>query len=311
MIVIEFPGSQAFSIFSLPFLFYGLASEDPHKHLKKFYVVCSTMRPHGFLEDYIKMKAFSFSLDREGLMLMDTSMIDVASSGALMDKTPTITKNLIFSMVGNTRQFGLRRPTPSGRVNEVTVVNNQRLENKIVELTSLVRQLEIGQHHTSPPARVCDICTSVEHLTDVCSTLQATKPNSVEFAKMISGQQYRQPQKKYSNQRDEISVAIDAGVKVTKVIEVVELLEVVKISKPSYLGGSRKIKRRSTTYSFRLNIIRYPSLSKGPCVVCLCATLVYAHVVVSFNMLEDSASRIVHKSVGQSTDWSNSSQVDH
>ena len=25
--------------------FYGLVGEDPHKHLKKFYVVCSSMKP--------------------------------------------------------------------------------------------------------------------------------------------------------------------------------------------------------------------------------------------------------------------------
>ncbi|RDX87718.1 hypothetical protein CR513_30777, partial [Mucuna pruriens] len=43
--------------------FHGLAGEDPHKHLKKFHVVCSTMRPQGISEDYIKMKAFPFSLD--------------------------------------------------------------------------------------------------------------------------------------------------------------------------------------------------------------------------------------------------------
>ncbi|RDX99218.1 hypothetical protein CR513_17765, partial [Mucuna pruriens] len=43
--------------------FHGLAGEDPHKHLKEFHVVCSTMRLQGILEDYIKMKAFSFSLD--------------------------------------------------------------------------------------------------------------------------------------------------------------------------------------------------------------------------------------------------------
>ncbi|RDX88067.1 hypothetical protein CR513_30391, partial [Mucuna pruriens] len=43
--------------------FYGLAGEDPHKHLKDFHLVCSTMRPQGILEDYIKMKAFPFSLD--------------------------------------------------------------------------------------------------------------------------------------------------------------------------------------------------------------------------------------------------------
>ncbi|RDX61488.1 hypothetical protein CR513_60280, partial [Mucuna pruriens] len=41
--------------------FHGLA--DPHKHLKEFHVVCSTMRLQGISEDYIKMKAFSFSLD--------------------------------------------------------------------------------------------------------------------------------------------------------------------------------------------------------------------------------------------------------
>ncbi|RDY05045.1 hypothetical protein CR513_11167, partial [Mucuna pruriens] len=27
--------------------FHGLAGEDPHKHLKEFHVVCSTMRPQG------------------------------------------------------------------------------------------------------------------------------------------------------------------------------------------------------------------------------------------------------------------------
>ncbi|RDX94459.1 hypothetical protein CR513_23155, partial [Mucuna pruriens] len=49
-------------IYLLP-KFHGLAGEDPHKHLKEFHVVCSTMRPQGILEDYIKMKVFPFSLD--------------------------------------------------------------------------------------------------------------------------------------------------------------------------------------------------------------------------------------------------------
>ncbi|RDX81557.1 hypothetical protein CR513_37747, partial [Mucuna pruriens] len=44
--------------------FHGLAGEDPYKHSKEFHVVCSTMRPQGILEDYIKMKDFLFSLDR-------------------------------------------------------------------------------------------------------------------------------------------------------------------------------------------------------------------------------------------------------
>ncbi|RDX70694.1 hypothetical protein CR513_50040, partial [Mucuna pruriens] len=39
------------------------SGKDPHKHLKEFHVVCFTMRPQGISEDYIKMKAFPFSLD--------------------------------------------------------------------------------------------------------------------------------------------------------------------------------------------------------------------------------------------------------
>ncbi|RDX72755.1 hypothetical protein CR513_47713, partial [Mucuna pruriens] len=43
---------------------YELKSgEDPHKHLKELHVVCSTIKPQGIPEDYIKMKAFPFSLD--------------------------------------------------------------------------------------------------------------------------------------------------------------------------------------------------------------------------------------------------------
>ncbi|RDX65427.1 hypothetical protein CR513_55912, partial [Mucuna pruriens] len=43
--------------------FHGLVGEDPHKHLKEFHVIYSTMRLQGILKDYIKIKAFPFSLD--------------------------------------------------------------------------------------------------------------------------------------------------------------------------------------------------------------------------------------------------------
>ncbi|RDY01847.1 hypothetical protein CR513_14776, partial [Mucuna pruriens] len=115
----------------------------------------------------------------EGLVLMDKSIIDAASGATLMDKTPTTTRNLISNMTSNTYQFGVRRSTTSKVVNEVVVVDNQRLENKIIELTSLVRQLAIGQHHTTPLTKACGICTSTEHPTNACPTLQETKPNSV------------------------------------------------------------------------------------------------------------------------------------
>ncbi|RDY13734.1 hypothetical protein CR513_01289, partial [Mucuna pruriens] len=107
----------------------------------------------------------------ERLMLMDRSMIDVASSGAVMDKTLVAAKNLISNMANNS----VRGPATFKVVNEVVAIDNQRLENKITKLTSLVRQLP---------------------------TLQEIEPNSAEVPTMMDGQQYRQPRDQYSNLRN-------------------------------------------------------------------------------------------------------------
>jgi hypothetical protein len=42
--------------------FNGLAREDPHTHLKEFYMVCVGMKPNGVDEEQVKLKAFPFSL---------------------------------------------------------------------------------------------------------------------------------------------------------------------------------------------------------------------------------------------------------
>ncbi|RDY01401.1 hypothetical protein CR513_15278, partial [Mucuna pruriens] len=238
--------------------FHGLAGEGPHKHLKEFHVVCSTMRLQGILENYIKIKTFPFSLDRaakdwlylqpalfntwgeikrtflekflptsrtvtilkgicgiqqhagetlhaywerfntlcamcphhqineqlliqyfyEGLMMMDRSMIDAASGGALMDKTPAATRGAIMNKI----------------VNEVGTIDNLRLENQLIELTLLVRQLAVSQHQQIPLVKICGICTSAEHPTDMCPTLQETKSDNAKIIGAIGGNQYgRQP----------------------------------------------------------------------------------------------------------------------
>ena len=233
--------------------FHGLAGEDPHKHLKEFHVVCSTMKPHGIAEDHIKLRAFPFSLDGaakdwlyylqpasiaswndmkrlflekffpasraaairkdicgirqmtgetlheywerfkklcascphhqisdqlliqyyyEGLLPMDRSMVDAASGGALVDKTPAAARDLIANMAANAQQFGTRVITSTRGVNEVHVshADQQRMEHRIDELTSLVRQLAMGQHQTPVVVRVCSICYSSSHPTDLCHT---------------------------------------------------------------------------------------------------------------------------------------------
>ncbi|RDX97045.1 hypothetical protein CR513_20228, partial [Mucuna pruriens] len=79
-------------------------------------------------------------------------------------------------------------------VNEIDVVDNLRLENQLTKLTSLVRQLVVGQHQPNIAARVCDICTSMEHPTDMCPTFQETESDQAESVEEISGYQYgKQP----------------------------------------------------------------------------------------------------------------------
>ncbi|XP_028098230.1 uncharacterized protein LOC114297954 [Camellia sinensis] len=39
-----------------------IAGEDPHKHLKKLHVVCTSIKPTGVTEEQIKLRAFPFSL---------------------------------------------------------------------------------------------------------------------------------------------------------------------------------------------------------------------------------------------------------
>ncbi|RDX84714.1 hypothetical protein CR513_34187, partial [Mucuna pruriens] len=78
--------------------------------------------------------------------------------------------------------------------NEISIASNQRLENQLTELTSLVRQLAVGQHQPAMAAKVCAICTSVEHPTDICPTLQETKSDQPENVGTIVGFQYgKQP----------------------------------------------------------------------------------------------------------------------
>ncbi|RDX83813.1 hypothetical protein CR513_35223, partial [Mucuna pruriens] len=121
----------------------------------------------------------------EGLLMMDRSMIDATSGGALMDKTPAVVRHLIFNLAG---------PSQSQMVNEIGAASNLRMENQLSELTYLVRQLAIGQHQPNLAAKVCGICTSIEHPTNVCPMLQETESDQPESVGAICAYQYgKQP----------------------------------------------------------------------------------------------------------------------
>jgi len=63
--------------------------------------------PHHQITDQLLIQYFY-----EGLLPSDRSIADVASGGALVNKTPTEAKELINNMAQNTQQFGTReKPT--------------------------------------------------------------------------------------------------------------------------------------------------------------------------------------------------------
>ncbi|XP_027156215.1 uncharacterized protein LOC113756986, partial [Coffea eugenioides] len=191
--------------------FHGLPGEDPHKHLKEFHVVCSTMKPQGVTEEQIKLRAFPFSLADKakdwlyylpsGSISTWTDMkkhflekffpasraasirkdicgirqfngetlheywerfkriIDAASGGSLVNKTPTEARNLISSMAANAQQFGDRQDNTTRRVNELAIGQMQQL-------------------------KTCGICYGSSHPTDMCPTLQddsTEQANAVGF----------------------------------------------------------------------------------------------------------------------------------
>ncbi|KAF1898764.1 hypothetical protein Lal_00000666 [Lupinus albus] len=105
---------------------------------------------------------------------MDRSIIDTSSGGALGDMTPFEARCLIEKMASNSQQFNAW----SGDAIVVRGVHDvgtnaprqDKLETKIDSLTTLITQLAINQQKSSR-ARVCGICTSTDHYTDVFPSL--------------------------------------------------------------------------------------------------------------------------------------------
>jgi len=120
-------------------------------------------------------------------MRTDRSIIDAASGGALVDKTPEAARQLISNMAANSKQFGTRGDFANKRVNEVSISN---LENKVNDLTSLVRSLACGNVQQ---VKVCSICSLQGHTSDMCPTMQ----DYIEQVYVVDGGFNGQSQRKY------------------------------------------------------------------------------------------------------------------
>ncbi|XP_073131455.1 uncharacterized protein [Henckelia pumila] len=249
--------------------FHGLTSEDPHKYLMEFHMVCTSMKPHGVTEEKIQLRAFPFSFKsaakdwlyylpsgsittwtemkriflekyfpasraanirkeiygikqfmgeslheywerfkkscasfsqhqisenlliqyfHECLLPHDRNMLDAASGEVFVDKTPQAAMNLIENMAANSQKFGTNKSYHTPRQNNE--VNVSSLEQQLIELTFLVRQMAVGNGQT---AKAYGICTAMEHATDMFPTLQEGSIEQVNAAGGFPGP----PQQKY------------------------------------------------------------------------------------------------------------------
>ena len=97
-------------------------------------------------------------------------MVDAASGGAFVDKTPEAARTLMSTMAANSQQFGARREPLIRKVNEV---GSSTMEREMADLKSLVKQLIANQGKV---ANVCGICSFTRHATNACPTLQEEEP---------------------------------------------------------------------------------------------------------------------------------------
>ncbi|XP_010244533.1 PREDICTED: uncharacterized protein LOC104588349 [Nelumbo nucifera] len=126
--------------------------ESLHEYWERFKKLCASC-PHHQISEQLLIQYFY-----EGLQPTDKSMIDAASGGALVDKTPEAVRNLIANMAANSQLFGYRLGPPSKHANEA-----------------------------------CGICSVVGHPTDMCPTLQEEPVEQVNVVGGFPGQ----PQRKY------------------------------------------------------------------------------------------------------------------
>jgi len=121
-------------------------------------------------------------------MPTDLSIIDAASGGALVDKTPEAARQMISNMSANSKQFGTRGDFANKRVNKVSIFN---LENKVNDLTSLMCSLAYGNVHQ---VKIYSICSLQGHTLDMCPTMQE---DYIEQVHAIDGGFNGQSQRKY------------------------------------------------------------------------------------------------------------------
>ncbi|KAL0329028.1 UNVERIFIED_CONTAM: hypothetical protein Sradi_4889500 [Sesamum radiatum] len=176
-----FPASRATHLRKEIYGIRQLNGELLYKYWERFKELVASYPHHQFTESLLIQYFY------EGLSRMDRRMVDAASGGALIDKTPDEAQHLISTMAENYRQYGYHTDKGAPKVNEVSTND---LAEKLSELTVFVHQLAAGQRQETI---VCGICSKIGHPTDACPSLQEGVMPNVNAV----GGFFGQPQRRY------------------------------------------------------------------------------------------------------------------
>ncbi|XP_021750536.1 uncharacterized protein LOC110716226 [Chenopodium quinoa] len=116
-------------------------------------------------------------------------MVNAASGGGLVNKTPGDATRLIAELAENSRQFSQR--TPTRRVNAANS-NTTELESQVADLTSMMREFMVNSRNPQQ-LNACGLCTSTGHPTDTCPQLQEEQNEQANAL----GFQGQGPQRRY------------------------------------------------------------------------------------------------------------------
>ena len=99
-------------------------------------------------------------------------------------------------MTSNSQQFSARndaiviRGVHEVATNSSSSAETKKLEGKLDALVNLVTQLAMNQK-TAPIARLCGLCSSVDHHTDLCLSLQQSE--AIEQPETYAANIYNRP----------------------------------------------------------------------------------------------------------------------
>nr|XP_027102633.1 uncharacterized protein LOC113723867 [Coffea arabica] len=168
-----FSASRAASLRNEIYSIKQYSVESLYDYWERFNKLCTRCPQHQISEQLLIQYFY------EWLQSTDRSIIDAASGGTLANKTPKKAWEFIEAMAENSQQFGYRESNPTRRVNKI---ETSSIQQQLSELTSAVRQLAMGN---TPRAKVCGICTSMDHCTDTCPFLQEDDAEQVNMARGV------------------------------------------------------------------------------------------------------------------------------